>query len=906
MKRIHPLLILAAVLLAPQIAAAEGSNALGLGHVLKSGQIIKVDVTAAGEKILINAGNGTYGQLGNITVVVTDPDGTPVAGSPFAIEAPANPSAPVPPGYLFPNTQPGVIDRNELTDPLVVTAAKTGTYTVVLTTIPTQDIYPWNISVVPGAQDPKQDPPFPDAPNGGGRVHSNLWLLAFNLSIMQATEGPAEVWFSMHALVPSNGKTVTWKIQIDGLYVNEHLYGLFANRLGVPGSPGFSVLGTDTPCTAEQQQAFGKCYPKVTPDLEIYLYPPTKANPGVLPTPEITNVTFSGQTSNCPYVVAGLTNTFRFTSNVDGTYWIVIDTNKDKTFDPAAGDQVLAGKAIVGLNAVTWDGKLANGENLPAGDYDAMIYLRTAEMHVPLVNVERIRPGLRIFNYENPESILGSTLQWIDTRVNLNTGWNDPISTWPAGINTGPYGNDPICFNDVPPTARCWDSSWDVQFPPPGMDTLMDTFVYLEQASAQTKVVVLAPTGDPDTDSLTTFDECKTHGTDPTLRDTDFGGIDDGTEVKTDNTDPLNPSDDKTCATGKQDGQETDVDCGGPLCQKCDDGKGCGNHSDCKSGVCDSQTESCAAPKCDDIVKNGVETDVDCGGGTCAKCVNLKQCKINADCVSDFCDSGICRDATCNDLKKNGKETDVDCGGADCAKCENDKGCLVHGDCKSSVCDPTKKTCNAPTCTDTVKNGNETDVDCGGADCDKCVIGKQCVANSDCKSNVCGDKKVCEAITCSDGKKNGKETDVDCGGPDCPKCADKKICDQGSDCVSNVCRSNVCGYCPDATTPDDCDEDGILNTIEDANNDGKVDTGETDPYQVDSDNDGLNDGDEDTNKDGKVDLGESDPRKKDEVSVSGAGPCGSRIVDSTAPVSNSWALPWLALLFFLRRRRRLL
>ena len=48
--------------------------------------------------------------------------------------------------------------------------------------------------------------------------------------------------------------------------------------------------------------------------------------------------------------------------------------------------------------------------------------------------------------------------------------------------------------------------------------------------------------------------------------------------------------------------------------------------------------------------------------------------------------------------------------------------------------------------------------------------------------------------TCNDGVKNGNETDVDCGGsclPDKP-CANGLTCNNGPDCVSVVCTSNIC------------------------------------------------------------------------------------------------------------------
>ncbi|HEY9031879.1 MAG TPA: outer membrane beta-barrel protein [Kangiella sp.] len=61
----------------------------------------------------------------------------------------------------------------------------------------------------------------------------------------------------------------------------------------------------------------------------------------------------------------------------------------------------------------------------------------------------------------------------------------------------------------------------------------------------------------------------------------------------------------------------------------------------------------------------------------------------------------------------------------------------------------------------------------------------------------------------------------------------------------------------------DCDEDGILDSVEDANGNGEVDAGETDPCNPDSDGDGINDGIEDANQNGTVDAGETDPRLMD-------------------------------------------
>lgn len=52
---------------------------------------------------------------------------------------------------------------------------------------------------------------------------------------------------------------------------------------------------------------------------------------------------------------------------------------------------------------------------------------------------------------------------------------------------------------------------------------------------------------------------------------------------------------------------------------------------------------STTTPTCTDGVKNGSETAVDCGGPTCGDCSNGKSCSLNGDCVSDFCNAGVCR-----------------------------------------------------------------------------------------------------------------------------------------------------------------------------------------------------------------------------------------------------------------------
>ena len=73
---------------------------------------------------------------------------------------------------------------------------------------------------------------------------------------------------------------------------------------------------------------------------------------------------------------------------------------------------------------------------------------------------------------------------------------------------------------------------------------------------------------------------------------------------------------------------------------------------------------------CDDMIMNGDEEGVDCGGSLCAPC------------------------ATCMDGVMNGDEVGIDCGGATCPVC--------------------------PACDDGIQNGDEDGVDCGGSFCAAC------------------------------------------------------------------------------------------------------------------------------------------------------------------------------------------
>ncbi|HEY0881468.1 MAG TPA: Ig-like domain-containing protein, partial [Archangium sp.] len=159
------------------------------------------------------------------------------------------------------------------------------------------------------------------------------------------------------------------------------------------------------------------------------------------------------------------------------------------------------------------------------------------------------------------------------------------------------------------------------------------------------------------------------------------------------------------------------------------------------------------------------------------------------------------RPVSCSDGALNGDETDLDCGGALCAPCAVGLACVAATDCQSSACRDGR--CQRPSCTDGVRNGGEAAVDCGG-ECPGCAPGTACTTNADCSSQLCVNG-TCSTPTCSDGARNGTETDVDCGGT-CDACPAGGVCTVDSDCATGVCASGTCAA-------DSC-SDGVRNGLE--------------------------------------------------------------------------------------------
>ncbi|MBX3185988.1 MAG: SUMF1/EgtB/PvdO family nonheme iron enzyme [Labilithrix sp.] len=219
-----------------------------------------------------------------------------------------------------------------------------------------------------------------------------------------------------------------------------------------------------------------------------------------------------------------------------------------------------------------------------------------------------------------------------------------------------------------------------------------------------------------------------------------------------------------------------------------DEDKPCTTGSDCSSGVC-GPDKKCKSPTSSDFVKNGDETDIDCGGSTTGAkpCDPGKGCAVPKDCTTGVCTGGICQVATATDGVKNGDETDTDCGGSNAPPCDVGKTCSKPADCVDKICTGGKCVARKPA--DGVQNGDETDIDCGGTASPPCMTGQMCLVLADCDNVLCT-AGVCQPPTATDGLKNGTESDVDCGGASGVLCETGKLCNAHADCASEGCAFN--------------------------------------------------------------------------------------------------------------------
>lgn len=149
------------------------------------------------------------------------------------------------------------------------------------------------------------------------------------------------------------------------------------------------------------------------------------------------------------------------------------------------------------------------------------------------------------------------------------------------------------------------------------------------------------------------------------------------------------------------------------------------------------------APSCDDDALNQDETDVDCGGALCDGCAPGGACEVDADCADGWCDAGVCGDPGCL--------VDADCDPLDqpCANfwCNLEtKSCEGEPTNEGDLCDDgdactSFEQCTLGVCADGVA------VDCSGLD-NACGLGLCDPDDGGCKASPLPDM---EGKPCDDG-----------------------------------------------------------------------------------------------------------------------------------------------------------
>ncbi len=137
---------------------------------------------------------------------------------------------------------------------------------------------------------------------------------------------------------------------------------------------------------------------------------------------------------------------------------------------------------------------------------------------------------------------------------------------------------------------------------------------------------------------------------------------------------------------------------------KCDPSGQCikwAHGSECAQARCDTTTNAdTAAGTCDGVGHCIMQPAVSCGTYLCrdaTQCATACSGSGSDQCTAgNWCVGGVCKPPTCSDGVKNGAESGVDCGGASgCPRCDGNETCTVAGDCLSATCTTGK--CTAPT-----------------------------------------------------------------------------------------------------------------------------------------------------------------------------------------------------------------
>ena len=160
-------------------------------------------------------------------------------------------------------------------------------------------------------------------------------------------------------------------------------------------------------------------------------------------------------------------------------------------------------------------------------------------------------------------------------------------------------------------------------------------------------------------------------------------------------------------------------------------GEGCDDGNQDNSDGC---LNTCALASCGDgYVYEGFETCDDGNVDNSDECLN--------SCQPAKCGDGYVREGVegCDDGDQDNSDACLsDCTPASCGDGFVHEGVEVCDDGNEVDDDGCANDCSAPaSCVDAIKNGDETEVDCGGKNCPGCLDGQACEVGTDCASGYC-------------------------------------------------------------------------------------------------------------------------------------------------------------------------
>ena len=347
-----------------------------------------------------------------------------------------------------------------------------------------------------------------------GRVWSETWSVE--------TPGFAsgqDIDIDMYAHLTANGGDAT--VELRGVGLAGTIVAFSATELGVPGTFGRSAPDTG--------QALTDVWP-------LYLQPPETAV-GVSPFTALIDPAYTSSEEACDNLDDE--GSFSFLTTVDGVWHVVCDTSLDGVLDMTdPADLHLQGQSSIGFNLVEWDGRLADGQRVPAALYDCQITVAPMEVHAILGDVETGFEGLRLFRSDPSTTPSSLPMFWDDSLVaaqglSLPSGQQPLDASGPFGLPSGDATLPPVAHGN----SRAWGAFTAFG---KGDRAFLDTWTWIDPVSSPVFTIEVTDPADVDLDGLSDLREQCELCTDPYDPDTDGDGLLDGLEQDTLRIDPCN------------------------------------------------------------------------------------------------------------------------------------------------------------------------------------------------------------------------------------------------------------------------------------------------------------------------------------------------------------------------------